>query len=101
MNIKQARAAIEAILAAIPDDEMPKFDKVEQRDGDVIVWWGGCGHHLGSAMSAGQREPNIHRRSGSWDAIEGEMVARADRVFLDNGDSAEGLKITGKRVSKR
>jgi hypothetical protein len=52
MNIKTARAAIEAILAAIPDDELPDFDRIEHgRDGKVTAWWGGTGHILGSATT--------------------------------------------------
>jgi hypothetical protein len=97
MNIKQARAAIEAILAAIPDSELPKFDKVEERDGKTIVWWGGTGHHLGTARHGEERDPSIHRRAGSWDAIEAEMTYRADVRFLENGDSADGIKISAKR----
>lgn len=79
MNIKTARAAIEAILESIPDDKLPEFDKVEHRDGKVIVWWGGTGHTLGSATSGGKRDPKVYRRNASWAAIEGEMTYRADR----------------------
>ena len=98
MNIKEARAAIEAILAAISDDELPAFDKVEQRDGRTIVWWGGTGHHLGADKSAGVRDPLVHRRSGSWEAIESEMTYRADKRYFDNGDSADGIKIARKKA---
>lgn len=98
MNIKEARDAIEAILAAIPDSELPAFDKVESRDGKTIVWWGGKGHTLGSARNVYGRDPLIHRRSGSWDAIESEMTYRADLRYLNNGDSADGIDLTVKRA---
>lgn len=88
MNIRSARQAIEAILAAIPDDDLPEFDRVERDglSGKATVWWGGTGHTLGSATSGGKRKPKIHRQRGSWDAIEGEMVYRADKRFLADGD---------------
>ncbi|WP_269304858.1 hypothetical protein [Aeromicrobium sp. HA] len=100
MNIKEARAAIEAILAAIPDEEFPDFDKVEVRkDGtEVVVWWGGRGQHLGSAKSNGVRNPLNYRTSASWNAIEGEMTYRADRRYLENGDTIEGIRLGRKTV---
>ena len=98
MNIKQARAAIEAILEAIPDSELPKFDKVEHRDGTVIVWWGSQGSHLGTAKSNGERDPLTYRRRGSWDAIEMEMTYRADRRLLDNGDDPTDVRLAKKSV---
>lgn len=101
MDIKTARAAIEAILESIPDDALPSFDRVEAGDDDrVTVWWGGTGHILGSAKSNGERDPLNYRRHASWDAIEGEMTYRADRRFLENGDSAKGFKLTGKKVPR-
>lgn len=88
MDIKTARKAIEAILAAIPDDKLPEFDRVELgANGKVIAWWGGSGRHLGSATRNGRRCPKVHRRRASWEAIEGEMVYRADKRFLKNGDT--------------
>jgi hypothetical protein len=96
MNIKEARDAIEAILAAIPDDELPDFDKVEIDDGRVLVWWGDCGHVLGSAKAGGERDPLSYRRNGSWGAIESEMTYRADRRLLDNGDDPTGLRLASK-----
>jgi len=99
MNIEQARAAIEAIVAAIDDDELPEFDKVEQdRDGGVIVWWGSTGQHLGSAKRGGKRDPLNYRRRGSWHAIEMEMTYRADRRLLDNGDDPTGVHLAKKAV---
>lgn len=98
MNIKEARAAIEGILASIPDSELPPFDKVEERDGKTIVWWGGHGAHLGTATRNGERDPLNYRRTGSWDAVEGEMTHRADRKYLDNGDSADGIKLARKKA---
>lgn len=88
MNIKQARAAIEAILAAIPDAELPNFDRIEHRpDGTTVAWLGGTGYHLGTAKRGDKRRPKNYRERGSWDAIEGEMTYRADKRFLKGGDS--------------
>lgn len=98
MNVKEARAAIEAILAAIPDSELPEFDKVEIRDGRPTVWWGGSGRILGSAKSNGQRDPLLYRRDASWDAIHLEMTHRADRRLLDNGDDPTGVRLARKKV---
>lgn len=101
MTIKAARAAIEAILAAIPDDELPEFDKVELgRDGKPIVWWGSSGRHLGSATRNGVREPLIYRFGGSWDAIQAEMTYRADRRLLDNGDDPEGVRLAKRKADR-
>ncbi len=100
MNIKEARNAIEAILAAIPDSELPEFDKVEiGGDGKAVVWWGGRGHVLGTAKSGGLRDPLNYRRNGSWGAIESEMAYRADRRVLENGDDPTGVRIARKSVS--
>lgn len=101
MNIIDARTAIEAILAAIPDDELPEFDKVEvdNERGETLVWWGGRGRVLGSAKTGGVRDPLVYRRSASWDAIQAEMTCRADRRFLDNGDSADGIRLATKATS--
>ena len=90
MNIKEAQLAIEGILASIPDGELPAFDKEEiDPDGRITVWWGGRGLILGSARRNGKRDPMNYRRSGSWDAIEGEMAYRRDAAFLAAGDKAE------------
>jgi hypothetical protein len=98
MDIKTARAAIEAILAAIPDEGLPEFDKVETDEtrGETLVWWGGSGRVLGSAKAAGKRDPLIYRRQASWDAIQLEMTHRADRKFLDNGDKVDGIRLAKK-----
>ena len=94
MKITEARAAIEAILAAVSDDDLPTFDRAEvEADGRVVVWLGGRGRVLGSAHANGTRDPLVYRRSASWDAIEGEATYRADRRFLENGDSADGFHL--------
>lgn len=99
MNIKEAQVAIEAILAAIPDDELPEFDRVEIReDGRPLVWWGGSGQYLGSATRGGERDPLVYRRRGAWDAIQNEMTYRADRRLLDNGDDPTGVRLAAKVV---
>lgn len=101
MDIKTARAAIEAILAAIPDEELPEFDTVEYdaKTGMPTVWWGGSGRCLGSAKSSGEREPLIYRTNGSWDAIQMEMTYRADRRLLDNGDNPIGVRLAKKKAA--
>jgi hypothetical protein len=101
MNIKEARLAIEAILAAIPDDELPEFDKVEIDNdrGETLVWWGGSGRVLGSAMRGDVRNPIQYRKSGSWDAIQMEMTYRADQKYLENGDKPDGIRLAKKMVS--
>ena len=99
MTIKTARAAMEAILASIPDEELPEFDRVEFReDGMPVVWWGGSGRYLGSAKSGGVRDPLVYRTSGSWDAIQMEMTYRADRRLLDNGDDPVGVRLAKKET---
>lgn len=100
MNVTEARAGIEAILAAIDDDELPEFDRVESREGgDTIVWWGGEGRHLGSAKTGGERCPLSYRRSGSWAAIQGEMTYRTDLRYLENGDKADGIRLAAREDS--
>lgn len=100
MNIKEARAAIEAILEAIPDEELPEFDRVEvdTARGETLVWWGGNGRILGTARSSGKRDPLVYRRDGSWNAIQSEMTYRADRRFLENGDKSDGIRLAKKAV---
>lgn len=101
MNLIEARRAIEGILADIPDDALPEFDRAElEEDGRVTVWWGGHGYTLGSATRNGRRDPAIYHERASWDAIEAEMVHRADRRFLENNDSPEGLALARKAVTR-
>jgi hypothetical protein len=100
VNLEAARVAIEAILAAIPDEELPEFDKVEIEGDDVTVWWGGHGRCLGTAKRNGEREPLIYRNSASWDAIQLEMTHRADRRFLENGDKPDGIRLAKKAVTR-
>ena len=97
MDIKTARAAIEAILAAIPDEELPEFDKVEfDKDGMPCVWYGGLGRHLGSAKRNGKRDPSIYHEDASWKAIELEMAYRADRRLHENGDDPTDIRLAKK-----
>lgn len=100
MTTSEARAAIEAILASIPDEELPEFDKVEIDGDEVLVWWGGSGRVLGTAKSGGKRDPLVYRRNASWDAVQAEMTHRADRRFLNNGDKPGGVRL-GKKVVTR
>ncbi|NKW34828.1 hypothetical protein GS942_23770 [Rhodococcus hoagii] len=97
MDIKTAQAAIEAILASIPDEELPEFDRVEYgRDGKPTVWWGGTGRCLGSAKRNGKRDPLVYRSNGAWGAIEAEMTYRADKRLHDNGDDPRGIRLAEK-----
>lgn len=101
MNIREAQDAIKAILAAIPDDELPEFDRVEiGDDGRLVVWWGAHGHVLGSARRGKQRHPGSYRDNGAWDAIEAEMTYRADKRLLANGDDPTGIRLAKKAVSR-
>jgi len=99
VNLQEARAGIEAILAAIDDEELPEFDRVEvDDDGKAVVWWGGEGRVLGSATSGGKRDPLSYRRSASWSAIQMEMTYRVDLRFLQNGDKPDGIKLAAKEA---
>lgn len=99
MDIKAAQEAIKAILAAIPDDALPEFDRVEiGSTWGPCVWWGGTGRHLGSSKRNGERYPIGYRESGAWAAIEHEMAYRADRRLLDNGDDPTGVNLAAKVV---
>lgn len=99
MDIEQAREAIEKILASIPDKNLPAFDKVEvSEDGTTVVWTGSVGHHLGGAKRDGKREPLVHRSRASLEAIESEMVHRADARYLANGDKPHGIKLAKRTV---
>ncbi|SHX89611.1 Uncharacterised protein [Mycobacteroides abscessus subsp. abscessus] len=97
MDIQAARDAIEEILAAIPDELLPMFDKVSyDREGMPTVWCGGSGRVLGSARRNGVRDPSIYRRDASWSAIEYEMAYRADRRLHENGDDPKGIELARK-----
>lgn len=99
MNVNAARQAIEAILDAIPDSELPEFERVEMRGDDMpCVWFGGTGRHLGSAKRGGQRDPSVYRQDASWKAIEMEMTYRADRRLFENGDDPTGVRLAQKAV---
>lgn len=99
MDVLEARAAIEAILASIPDKALPDFDKVEvSEDGTTCVWWGSEGYHLGSAKRNGERNPIQIRGHGAWKAIQAEMTYRADKRYLENGDKPHGIKLAKKTV---
>jgi hypothetical protein len=99
MNIQEARAAIEGILASIPDSDLPKFDKVEvKEDGETCVWFGGLGHVLGRATRNGERHPLLHRGNAARNAIQGEMVYRTDKRFLENGDKPHGINLAKRTV---
>ena len=91
MNFREAVIAIEEILKSIPDSELPKFDKVEMEDGLPIVWWASSGYHLGKTTRNGKREPLVYRQNAATDAIEGEMIYRADQRLFDNGDDPTGI----------
>jgi len=103
MTLNEARAEIEAILAAIPDDEIPTFPLAQiNRNGTVTVLTETdldipfCidiepGHILGTAP-----DPLYNRRIASMRAIEGEMYCRAEAKFLANGRKLDGLGLVKK-----
>lgn len=102
MNLTTAHAAIEAILATIPDDQLPEFDRVEHReDGEVVVWFGGQGRVLGTAKSNRKRDPLIYRGQGATEAIQAEMAHRADKKLLDNGDNPNGVQLARVRLTRK
>lgn len=100
MNIREAQDAIKAILAAIPDDELPEFDRVVVEGDEVVVWWGSTGHVLGSARRGSQRRPGNYRDNGAWAAIEAEMTYRTDKRLLENDDNPHGIRLA-KKVATR
>lgn len=81
MTREQAAAAIRAILAAVPDDELPK-PKIEKRDGETIAWFGGLGRNLGSAKRGGVRRPENYRDDAVRTAFENEATYRLDLAHL-------------------
>ncbi len=90
ITLREARIAIETILAGLPDTALPKPDKVEaDPDGTVIAWFGGHGYHLGSARRGdGERIPGgTYRETGAWDAVVGEAVRRLDLAHETAGDA--------------
>lgn len=87
MKASAALAAIEAILFAIDDDELPTPSRVEKCDDDShkVVWFGSTGYHLGSAHRNGERAPDIYRVDAAREAIVGEALARLDAKDLAGG----------------
>ncbi|SEE83388.1 hypothetical protein SAMN04489740_2717 [Arthrobacter alpinus] len=84
MKYETAVEAIKAILAAVPDDELPKPSKIKKSaEGTPVVWFGGRGYHLGSATSSRnggekKRNPLNYRNHAVYDALIGETVTRLD-----------------------
>lgn len=87
LTYEAAVAAIAAILAAVPDDELPEISRMEYRDGKAIAWFGGMGAHLGSRTRNGKPFPIGYRESGAHDALVGEATCRADMEFHAAGQS--------------
>lgn len=88
MKLESAREAIRAILAAIPNEELPKPDKTEEYDGKTVAWFSGHGYTLGSArkrMTGGkwERSPEIYRDDAVREAIEHEAAYRIDLKHLE------------------
>lgn len=84
MNIKEARAAIEAILAAIDDEALPDFHKIEEdpERGPCVFTDKSHGFYITSGKD-GNGNPVVtdYRARGSWHAIEAEMVQRATQAY--------------------
>lgn len=104
MDLATAKAAIIGILEAISDGELPEFNHVEiDSEGRPTVWYGGTGQCLGTAKRRSkkgkmQRDPSIYRKDAVESAIHYEMVYRADRQLLDNGDDPAALaRLAGER----
>lgn len=87
MNIKEAQAAIAAILDSIPDSDLPKPDRIDQdADYGPTVWWGGHGYHIASPRNGkGEPNPESYRRDAAWQPIEMEIVYRASKAYFANG----------------
>ena len=86
MNLREARKAIADILSSIPDDQLPKPTKFENREYKLLAWFGPTGHHLGKATNNGFRNPLVIREFGIDHAIEQEAVCRLDQILFDNCD---------------
>jgi hypothetical protein len=81
MTPAQARIAIGAILDTLADSQLPKPSKVEERDGDTVVWFGGHGYHIGSGRNGfGETIVTDYRARGIQGAMEQERVNRIERA---------------------
>lgn len=80
MKLKEAETAIRAILAAVDNDQLPKPRR--DKSDPSLYWFGGRGHHVGTAERAGVREPDVHRSFGLDGLFEGEKMARIDAKHL-------------------
>lgn len=90
MTLTSAEAAIRAILAALPDSELPK-GRTEKEGDSTLVWFGGHGYHLGSAKkrkAGGEwtRNPETYRDDAVREAIEHEAVYRLDLKHLEESE---------------
>lgn len=93
ITARQARLAIESILASVADDELPSFTEIEVREGHCpVAWIGNTGKHLGSAKSGGAHDPLIYRRNASRDALEFEATCRLDQRYKDSGYDVAAIK---------
>lgn len=80
MNRNAAANIITAAIEAIDDDQLPKPDGIEERDGRTIAWFGGTGYHLGSTRDGfGEHIPGgSHRNTAVWEALVHEALYRLD-----------------------
>lgn len=81
MKLHEARAAIAAIVEAIPDGELPKPSKVEGADTErPCVWFGSHGFHVGSGKRGGEPHPvDWHRSTAIQDLFDREAAQRYER----------------------
>lgn len=82
---RSAAAAITAILAALPDDELPAPDRIEALpDGERLARFGGMGMVIGSAHRGGEPAPALRVVAGVREAMIGERMRRLDLAHLND-----------------
>lgn len=95
MTPKQAATAIAAILESLEDKQLPKPDKVEQKDDGAtpVVWFGGHGYHLGSTRNGwGEALVGNYRRDGISQMFEMERVHRMEaKVCAERAARAQAV----------
>lgn len=90
LTLREAQAAIAAILTRIPDSEFPNPDRVVT---DAVcrpcTWWGSHGYYPLSIKRDGKTHLEGHHESAPWEAVEREMVYRW-ALRLQAGDDLSG-----------
>lgn len=96
LTYKQAVKEIEAILARVPDSEIPKPERIEKRPGETVTvaWWGGKGWHI----EPGTTSPQGRRRGhfGLLDLFADEWLHRErERRYGKGYTFRDGKQIGG------